>query len=156
MNIKRIISIIVAVVALCNIASAQTIALDEKTPRLRRDAKWLNDHRPEKSEFTYLAFIHSASISCQASTEFIYNILNKYDNVTFILISHQSAENIDQWVSEYQGTHSGVIVDDTHTRTSFGVNYAPYAVLLNHKRRAIWFGNPQLLDARIIEELLEE
>ena len=74
--------------------------------------------------------------------------------MTFVLISHQSLTDIDNWVTEHIDTHSGVIIEDSRIRTSFGVNYAPYAVILDHKRRALWFGNPQFLDKNKIEKLI--
>lgn len=133
--------------------SAQTISLGERTPRFKQ-AKWLNGNVPQKSDFTYIEFIHSASIPCRQSVERIHNIIKKFDNTAFVLISHQNASEIDHWVTEHIDTRSGVIIDDSHIRTSFGVNYAPYAVILDHKRRALWFGNPQLLNRATIEKLI--
>ncbi len=135
-------------------AEAQTISLGERTPRLKK-AKWLNGYTPEKSDFTYIEFIHSASIPCRNSAERIHKIIKGLGNTTFILISHQSATEISHWVTEHIDTHSGVIIEDTRIRTSFGVNYAPYAVILDHKRRALWFGNPQILNRITIEKLTE-
>ncbi|MBE6194526.1 MAG: hypothetical protein E7140_02185 [Rikenellaceae bacterium] len=132
---------------------AQTISLGERTPRFKQ-AKWLNGNVPQKSDFTYIEFIHSASIPCRQSVERIHNIIKKFDNTAFVLISHQNASEIDHWVTEHIDTRSGVIIDDSHIRTSFGVNYAPYAVILDHKHRALWFGNPQLLNRATIEKLI--
>ena len=133
-------------------AEAQTISLEQRTPRLKK-AKWLNGNQPQKCDFTYIEFIHSASTSCRNSAERIYDIISPLKNVAFVLISHQSATEIDEWVTHYINECSGVIVDDLHIRTSFGVNYAPYAVILDHKRRALWFGNPYLLNRATIEKL---
>lgn len=134
-------------------AEAQTISLVERTPRLKK-AKWLNGNQPQKSDLTYIEFIHSASLPCRKSAERIYGIIKEFNNIAFILISHQSATEIDEWVTHHINERSGVIVDDTHIRTSFGVNYAPYAVILDHKHRALWFGNPQLLNREAIEKLV--
>ena len=75
--------------------------------------------------------------------------------MAFVLVSHQSASEIDNWVTHYLTPRSGVVIDDTQIRTSFGVNYAPYAVILDHKRRALWFGNPQLLNRKMIGKIVE-
>ena len=135
-------------------AEAQTIALGERTPRVKK-AKWLNGNIPQKCDFIYIEFIHSASAPCRSSAERLHNIVNEFDNIAFVLISHQDASIIDPWVTEHIDPKSGVIVDDGRIRTSFGVNYAPYAVILDHKRRALWFGNPQLLNRTTIEKLTE-
>ena len=153
---SRFIHIIVAIITLfvATNAEAQTIALGERTPRVK-NAKWLNGNIPQKCDFTYIEFIHSASTPCHTSAERIHKIINEFGNIAFVLISHQDASDIDHWVTEYIGPKSGVIVDDNRIRISFGVNYAPYGVILDHKRRALWFGNPQLLDKRTIEKLIK-
>ena len=153
MRARSIILTIAALIAFCNIATAQTIALGEKTPRFKNE-KWLNGNRPAESDFTYIEFIHSASISCRRSAERIYAITSKLENVAFVLISHQKASEIDSWVTNFINEHAGVIIDDYNIRTSFGVKYAPYAVIINRNRKAIWFGNPQLLTNEKLNELL--
>jgi hypothetical protein len=149
--------ILFALCALFSIAKteAQTIALGERTPRVKQ-AKWLDGKMPPKSEFTYIEFIHSASEPCRRSAERIFKIVNEFDNCSFVLISHQKLTEIDSWVIDFIGPKSGVIVEDKSVRASFGVNYAPYGVVLDHKRRALWFGNPRLLDRKKIEQLINK
>ena len=153
-SMNRFFYILIALCALLSVsnAEAQTIALGERTPRVK-NAKWLNGNIPAKCDFTYIEFIHSASLPCRASAERIHKIINEFGNIAFVLISHQDASDIDHWVTEHINATSGVIVDDERIRTSFGVNYAPYGVILDHKRRALWFGNPELLEKKTIEKL---
>ena len=134
---------------------AQTIALGERTPRIKK-AKWLNGNIPEQCDFVYIEFIHSASISCRNSTERIHKIVKEVGNIAFVLISHQNASEIEDWVIRHIDSRSGVIVDDTEIRNSYGVNYAPYSVIIDNKRRALWFGNPQMLDRKTIEKLTQK
>ena len=155
MRVSNILLAIVAMIASCNIANAQSIALGEKTPRFK-NIKWLNGNAPTKGEFTYIEFIHSASLPCRRSAERIYKIVEGFENTAFVLVSHQSASEIDNWVTSYVNERAGVVVDDNRIRASFGVNYAPYAVILDHKRRALWFGNPQLLDQKMIEKIVKQ
>lgn len=155
-RMKRFLPYILAA-AIClffiSTASAQTIPLGERTPRFKK-ANWLNGSQPAKYDFTFIEFIHSESMPCRTTAERIHKIINELGNTAFVLISHQSATEIDEWVTRLINEHSGVIVDDKHIRSSYGVNYAPYAVILDHKRRALWFGNPQLLDRSTIEKLI--
>ena len=154
---SRFSYILITLCALLSVSSAaaQTIALGERTPRVK-NAKWLNGNIPQKCDFTYIEFIHSASQPCRTSAERIHNIINEFGNIAFVLISHQDATTIDNWVTEHINATSGVIVDDSRIRTSFGVNYAPYGVILDHKRRALWFGNPQLLDRKTIGKFIKK
>lgn len=131
---------------------AQTIALGERTPRIKH-CKWLNGNVPEQCDFVYIEFIHSASTSCRNTAERLHKVVNEIGNIAFVLISHQSASEIDDWVVQHIDKRSGVIVDDTSIRHTFGVNYAPYSIIIDQKRRALWFGNPQLLDKKTIEKL---
>jgi hypothetical protein len=131
---------------------AQTIALGERTPRIKH-CKWLNGNVPEQCDFVYIEFIHSASTSCRNTAERLHKVVNEIGNIAFVLISHQSASEIDDWVVQHIDKRSGVIVDDTSIRHTFGVNYAPYSIIIDQKRRALWFGNPQLLDKKAIEKL---
>lgn len=144
-------------VALCTLLSisrveAQTISLGERTPRVKK-AVWLDEQKPVKLGFTYVEFIHSASPTCRNTASRIYQIVSSLGNMTFVLVSHQTAEELDPWVKAYVGPYTGVVVADNRIRNSYGVNYAPYAVILDSKRRALWFGNPQLLDREMIENL---
>jgi len=146
--------VFVAMALLATKAEAQTIALGERTPRIKK-VKWLDGVVPQKCDFTYIEFIHSASAPCRQSAERIYGIVSEFDNISFVLISHQNATEIDHWVIKYIGKKSGIIINDQQIRTAFGVNYAPYAVILDHKHRALWFGNPRLLNRAAIEKLTE-
>ena len=149
------IFVVICTVLSVSSAEAQTIAIGERTPRVKK-AKWLNGNTPQKCDFTYIEFIHSASTSCHDTAERVHKIIDEFGNIAFVLISYQDANEIDPWVTNHINQTSGVIIDDSRIRNSFGVNYAPYGVLLDHKRRAIWFGNPQLLDRKTIEKLTQK
>ena len=154
---SRLTHILIVLCALLAVSTseAQTIALGERTPRVKQ-AKWLDGKVPPKNEFTYIEFIHSASETCRLSAEHISKIIKEFDNISFVLISHQKLTEIDAWVLNFVGERSGVIIEDSSIRQSFGVNYAPYGVVLDHKRRALWFGNPRLLDRKKIEQIINK
>lgn len=149
---KRLLLIIIALCAI-GYGGAQTIALGERTPRIKR-AKWLNGNTPTEKDFTYIEFIISTSQPCRATVERIHTHLADKKSVSIVLISHESATEISEWVTKYITSSSGVIVDDTAIREAFGVKYAPFAVILDRKRRALWFGNPQILKKEQIDELI--
>ena len=152
---SRTLYLFFALCALLSIAEveAQTIALGERVPRIK-NATWFNSSEPPKSDFTFVQFIHSASVSCRQSTEQLGAIVEKIPNATLILVTHQSASDIDGWVSKCVKPRVGIIVDDTTIHDSFGVNYAPYVVVLDSKRRVLWFGNPRLLNRNVIDKIM--
>lgn len=148
------ISILVAATLLAATESvAQSIALDERTPRIRR-AEWLNNHTPRVAEYTFIDFINSASAPCLNSVRQAQSIISGYNNISTILITREHSDALQPWVATLLSPQLGVIVADERIRKDFGVNYAPFAILLDHKRRAIWFGNPNNLDRTTIEKLI--
>ena len=152
---NRVLRLVLAWLATLSMmgVEAQTIALNERAPRIKK-AKWFNSAKPPKSDFTFVEFVHSASIPCRRSVERICKIVEALPNTSFIIVTHQSAAEIDGWVTECVKPRVGIIVEDKRIRTSFGVNYAPYAVILDSKQRALWFGNPQLIDRKTIDKIM--
>ena len=152
---NRVLRLALALFAILSVAGAgaQTIALNERAPRIKK-AQWFNSAKPPKSDFTFVEFVHSASIPCRRSVERICNIVEELPNTSFIIVTHQSPAEIDGWVTECVKPRVGIIVEDSRIRTSFGVNYAPYAVILDSKHRALWFGNPHLLDRKMIDKIM--
>lgn len=151
---KRLLFAVIALMAFAS-ADAQTIALGERVPRIK-SAKWLNGNTPKKRAFTYIEFIHSASKPCRNTVERVAAHLATKRSVNIVLVSHESATEIAEWVMTHITPSSGVIVDDKHIRHYFGVQYAPFAVIVDHKRRALWFGNPQRLDKDMLDSLIKE
>ena len=149
---KQFAVIILALLSLAT-ANAQTIGLGEKTPKLK-GAKWLNGNIPTKSRYTYIGFIHSLSQPCREWADVAYNTISQRDDISFILISRESATEIDQWVMRYISPRAGVIVDGDHLRRTLGISYVPFAVIVDSKHRALWFGNPRILDKEFLEQLL--
>ena len=151
---KKFAVIILALLSLTT-ANGQTIGLGEKTPKLK-DAKWLNGNMPARSTYTYISFIHSLSQPCRELAETTYNTISQRDDISFILISRESATDIEQWVTRYISPRSGVIVDGEHLRRTLGISYAPFALIVDSKHRALWFGNPRMLNKELLEHLLSK
>ena len=152
---SRVLRLSFALFALLFVAEvgAQTIALGERVPRIKK-AKWLGGNIPPKSEFTIVEFVHSASVPCRQSVERISRIVDEHANISLMLVTHQNEKSIDDWLKASVTPRVGVVVEDSNIRTSFGVNYAPYVVILNRKHKALWFGNPQQLDNQTFDKIM--
>lgn len=152
---SRVLRLSFALFALLFVAEvgAQTIALGERVPRIKK-AKWLGENIPPKSEFTIVEFVHSASVPCRQSVERISRIVDEHANISLMLVTHQNEKSIDDWLKASVTPRVGVVVEDSNIRTSFGVNYAPYVVILNRKHKALWFGNPQQLDNQTFDRIM--
>lgn len=152
---SRISYIFIVIVALLSVsvAEGQTIALGERIKRTK-NIKWLNDNKPHKSAFTYMEFILSNTNPSRDTATHTHRIIQEYSSISFVLVTPEMASNVEGWVKKLLGPKSGVIVEDQRIRASFGINYVPYAVILNRKNKVLWFGNPQQLNKRSIDQLL--
>jgi hypothetical protein len=156
-NMSRFLYILFALLALLSAprVEAQTIAIGESAPRIMH-AKWLNDNSPRRSRYTYVQFILSKSIPCRDTATRIHNSISKSSGIAFVLVTPESAAEVEKWAHNLIGPMAGVVVEDRSIRTSFGVNYVPYAVILGRKHRVLWFGNPQQLDLEKIKKLTKK
>ena len=152
---KRVVALIVILVALCGAAVGQNIALCERTPRVKH-IKWLKEHVPPRQAFTYVEFIHSKSVPCRLSLERIAEEAKGIENLNIIVITKESEEEIDGWLEPFASGASGVVLMGEHCFERFGVEYAPFGVLIGPRRRAVWFGNPQRLSNEQIKNLTKQ
>ncbi len=128
-------------------ASAQRVAFGERIPKIKCD-RWLDDKEPQKSQYTYIEFVHSKTIPCLLTFLKI-----KDDNVYFgdklsaVIITKESPEQISATLRECATDYINVAFDtDGEIFRNFGVRYVPFGILIDHRRRALWFGNPATLN----------
>lgn len=124
---------------------AQRIAYAERTPVINfKKAHWLDGVVPAPTENTLIAFIYSRSNTCLEMCDRIrHRISNAEHPSQVILITREPAEMVDRRIRECIGEHIGLISDESgRIFREFGVKYVPFAVLVDGKRNAMWFGNP--------------
>ena len=149
---RNFVIIIIALLS-CASAMAQNIALNERVPRIRR-AEWLGGHIPTQSDFTYMEFIHSRSMPSRRSVERIVEHSRKIPSLNVIIVTKESATVAEAWLTEHMSGGEGVIVQAERIFDRYGVQYAPFGIIIDRKRRALWFGNPRQLDTKTIERLV--
>lgn len=136
---------ILLLTAAAHTAVAQRIAYGERTPRLNlKNCSWLDDKVPAPGEFVYIGFVYSRSNACLEFCERIKRRMARMEHpMQVILVTREPEDMIHKLVHECLGDNVGTIIDhDGHIFREFGVRYVPFAVLIDDKRRAIWFGNP--------------
>ena len=134
-------------------AGAQNIALGERTPHIKaKKTRWLDGHKPTPHAYTYIEFIHSKSEPCRLSAERIASIADNIDNMSVVLVTKEEGAGLAEWARKFSHNSTGVIVLGSDYFDRYNVKYAPFGVMI-HKRRAIWFGNPRLLNKELIEKL---
>ncbi|MBQ5635017.1 MAG: hypothetical protein IIV10_01775 [Alistipes sp.] len=133
---------------------AQNVATYERVPKLKLH-NWLNGHIPVGSDYTYLGFIHSASVPCIESTSHVISTA-KQVGMSVIIFTKESQASLGKWL--YKVTDEpcvGVHHSSSNIFTNFGVKYAPFGIIISKKRRALWFGNPNRLTQKDIINIID-
>ena len=143
----RKIVISLFVLALCCDTYAQRIANRERIPKIKA-LHWLDDIVPAETEFTYIEFVHSRSTPCLESAIKIKRHIDNTDRpFRVIFITSERPDRIDTRLRECSGGYIGTLLDPSgHLFRDFAVRYIPFGVIIDSKRRAVWFGNPLTTD----------
>lgn len=152
---KLLYSIILAL-SLCMTAHAQNLAIGERTPAMHLKYRhWVNGHVPQECEYTYIGFVHSASIPCINEIEHVEKIIAGKENMRLLVLTQEPEERMSAWLGRLADGRSGVACDCEYSFRSFGVNYAPFGVIIDSKRRVLWFGNPKQLTEEYLLKLTD-
>ena len=131
--------------------TAQNVAIGEKAPRVKS-----SDLSIEKGQYLYLGFVHSPSRPCEISAPKVSELIGSIDQISAILLTREQQGECEQWLIDMFLSGSRVQMGADEIFRKFGVDYAPYGVILDHKQRALWQGNPQTLDKDKIENIIQQ
>lgn len=128
-------------------ATAQRVALEERIPKIKCD-RWLDDKEPEKSQYTYIEFVHSKTVPCLRTFLKIQDDNAHFGNkLRAIIITKESPEQISTTLRECATDYINVAFDtEGEIFRNFRVRYVPFGIIIDHRRRALWFGNPATLN----------
>lgn len=151
--------IAILILALCSAlsASAQRVALSERIPKIKA-AYWLNGKMPEKSKYTYIEFIHSHTISCLRTLSKLQTD-NAYfgEDLRGIIITKESPDQISKTLRECAGEYINVAFDaEGEIFRQFGIRYVPFGIIIDHKRKVLWFGNPDTLNEDFFSKIKQK
>ena len=128
-------------------AEAQRVALGERIPKIKAEL-WLDGKQPQKANYTYIEFAHSRTAPCLRTF-----LKMQDDNAIFgekmraIIITKESPEQISATLREIATDYINVAFDtEGEIFRHFGVRYVPFGIIIDHKRKALWFGNPATLN----------
>ena len=151
-----ILSALTLSLALTLPAAAQNLAIGERTPSMHIGYRhWMNGYVPPEREFNYIGFVHSASLLCVRGTEHAERIIAANGKIRMLIFTKESAAETGAWLGRYAAGNSGVACEREYTFRSFGVNYAPFGVITDSKRRVLWFGNPKQLTEEFLQKLTD-
>ena len=135
-------------------ASAQRVALNERIPKIK-SVPWLDDKAPEKSQYTYIEFTHSRRVPCQQTLLRIQG--NDYfgENLRAIIITNESPEQISAELRKCASDYVHVAFDrNGEIFRNFDVQYVPFGIIVDQRRKALWFGNPKTLKEDFLDKII--
>ena len=75
-------------------------------------------------------------------------------NMPCIFFTKESASATVDWLLNLADERVAIRTSALDVCKRYEVRYAPFGVIIDHKRRVLWFGNPTLLDRKQIEYII--
>ena len=124
-------------------ASAQRVALEERIPKIKTSL-WLDNKVPEKAQYTYIEFTYSKSLACVRNFQNIKQEQSLFgEDLQAIIITKESPEPILSELRKQVTDQINVAFDpEGEIFRTFGVHYVPFGIIIDQRRKAVWFGNP--------------
>ena len=152
---KRFFAILLFVLTLCYTASAQNVIIGERLPDLNL-RKWLMDFQPEPTEYTCYLFYHSESERCKQALDIIKPLIDSSDSqMGLVIITKEGYEDAGVTLTEHLDDNIYVAFDlQGRAFRSIGVDFIPFCVICDKKRRAMWCGNAMTLTQSVLDKIL--
>lgn len=130
-------------VSVVPVSVAQRVALEERIPKIKTKL-WLDGKMPSKARYTYIEFVHSKTVPCIRT---FLNIQQQHarfgEDIRAIIVTKENPAQISQALRESVTEYVNVAFDTKgEIFREFRVQYVPFGIVIDHRRRALWFGNP--------------
>lgn len=137
--------------------AAQTLVVGEKVPDFRV-REWADMRRPLPAphRMMLVEFFHSSNQESVNRLAELNRLAKQYaGGLTVIVITKEDSPQVRQMLREVSALYYIGMDDNGKTFAVFGVQYVPYAVLIDPKGRLLWMGNSTTMGADVIENNLE-
>ena len=131
--------------------SAQNVAIGERAPRVKSFKVQI-----EEGKYLYMGFVHSPSRPCEVSAPKVLELIKSNDAISATLFTKEGENECEKWLVDISKSGTMVVMEADEIFHRFGVEYAPFGVVLDHKQRVLWQGNPQTLDKSKIENIIQQ
>ena len=145
------LAILLLFAALSFTLSAQSVATGERLKRIKGIKTEVADNG-----YLYIGFIHSASEPCRLSTAICRTTFASRGDIKSIFFTREKSENCSPWLKQLISNGEQVVVEASEVFSRFGIDYAPFGVIIDHKRKVVWFGNPQILSIDRLEKIINK
>lgn len=149
MRTKISIFLIVALLASLT-ASAQSIAIADRAPKIK-----FKGCSAQKGEYIFLGFIHPSSEPCKNAMIAAADLVDKNSNLSMVIFTREHSTK-PGWMRKISSPKVKIYTNASEVFKQYGVDYAPFGVILDHKRRILWYGNPQRLTQQRIKKIISQ
>lgn len=145
------LSILTLFTLLCTAASAQSVPIGAKVKHIKPLSAKLTDGR-----YLYVGFVHSASEPCRQSTLNVCQTLGARADIDYIFLSREGQDLCQPWLNQLSAEGTKVVLNASSLFKHCGIDYAPFGMIIDHKYRVVWFGNPIVLNNQRIDKILSQ
>lgn len=130
---------------------AQKILLGERIPEVR-NVTWLDELHPEPAPLTAVVFFTAANPSCLKALTHLRQLMERSgDRLRIIVVTRDEAGQAAETLGELLSSRLTVALDpEGKIFKSFGVNYVPFSLLTDARKRVLWQGNSLQLTEQIL------
>ena len=147
--------ILVAIfVSLATSVTAQHIAIGERIVQIKEIKEYRKQHKP-MHQYQYIGFVHTTSIPSAITSEDLLAMADSADVMDVIFLSKESLNQTADWFRRASNSRSATFAEMKHVFARYGIEYVPYGVITDSRRRVVWAGNPELLTSTKIKKLVE-
>ncbi|MBR5139218.1 MAG: hypothetical protein IKV12_06700 [Alistipes sp.] len=152
---KRIFAILLFILLHHCSLSAQNVIIGERLPDLGL-RKWLMDFQPEQREYTCYLFYHSESEVCKRALSVVKPLVDGGESrMGLVIITKEEYEDAGVTLTGYLDDNVCVAFDiNGRAFRSVGVDFIPFCVICDKKRRAMWCGNAATLTQAVLNKIL--
>ena len=155
---KFLATIVAAMLLFVGSAEAQRLRLGDRTPDIAIASTLGTPFENITHKYVCLVFVHSESAPCVDAIDRLRSeIITKEDDVAIVLLTAEEATEDNELLNAYVSHNTSVAFDNHHhTFTAFSINYVPFGVIFDNKKRRIeWFGSLQHINHKVIEEIVK-
>ena len=138
-------------------AAAQVLVIGEKVPDFRVK-EWADMYKPISApqKMMLVEFFHPSNEGSVGRLAELDRLARDYPaGLTVVVITKEDSAEVRRMLREASVRYHIGIDDAGRTFAAFGVQYVPYAVLVDPKGRLLWVGNSTTMDDSVIENNLE-
>ncbi len=152
---KRFCVILLLALSSLTTSYAQSVIIGEKLPDMNL-RKYLMDFQPEQTPYTCYLFYHSKSELCKRSLTAIKPLIKDTNaQLGLVIITKEEYEDAGVTLTEHLDDYISVAFDlQGRAFRSVNVNFIPFCIICDHKRRVLWCGNAATLTQNVLDKIL--